>query len=297
MITLTVIIKAIEEMCKRCQVDRIIRPGPKAQYPNSYFITLIILQHLFGFSSESSFLRFLVKLEHPGLALVPKQSWYNRKAKKLLDQVDGVRLLMLNRLGARDIKIRIVDSVPVPVVTYIRASRCQSFTNKETAGFGYCAATKTKYFGQKLTLLTTPQGVPTDYRLSLANQHDVKVFKNFLGERNYARTTFIGDKGYLMRATDRVQLLAPDSNRLVTPFKSNQAKQNTRTERRLLKKRKIIETVNSQLADQMELKRTRAKSNVGLKTRIAGIIASLTFGMYFNYRHRRNILSVKSILI
>lgn len=297
MITLTVIIAAIEEMCKRCQVDKVVRPGPEAEYPNSCFITLIILQHLFGFSSESSFLRFLVKLQHPGLTNVPERSWYNRKAKKLVDQVDGVRLLMLHRLGVRDIKLRIVDSVPVPVVTYVRASRCQSFANQTTAGFGYCAATKTKYFGQKLTLLTTPAGIPTNYRLSLANRHDVRVFKEFLSERAYANTTFIGDKGYLMRVSDRAALLAPLGNQLVTPFKSNQTQRNTRTEQRLLKKRKIIETVNSQLADQMELKRTRAKSDTGLKTRIAGIIASFTFGMYFNYRHHRNILSVKSVLI
>lgn len=297
MITLTVIIAAIAEMCKRCKVDSIVRPGPEAEYPNSYFITLIVLQHLFGFSSESSFLRFLVKLQHPGLTNVPERSWYNRKAKKLVNQVEGVRLLMLHRLGASDIKIRIIDSVPVPVITYVRASRCHSFTNQATAGFGYCAATKTKYFGQKLTLLATPQGLPTDYRLSLANRHDVRVFKEFLSERGYNDMTFIGDKGYLMRESDQTALLAVDHNRLVTPFKSNQAKRNTPVERRLLKKRKIIETVNSQLADQMELKRTRAKSDIGLKTRIAGIIASFTFGMYFNYRHHRNILSVKSLLI
>lgn len=297
MITLTVIIKTIEEMCKRCQVDNVVRPGPESKYANSYFITLIILQHLFGFSSESSFLRFLVKLEHPGLTSVPEQSWYNRKAKKLVGQVEGIRLLMLHRLGAHAIKLRIVDSVPVPVITYVRARRCQSFAPGLSAGFGYCAATKTKYFGQKLTLLTTPQGLPTDYRLSLANRHDVRVFKEFLSERSYAQTTFIGNKGYLMRERDRTDLLTPDQNRLVTPFKSNQVKSNTDGERRLLKKRKIIETVNAQLADQMELKRTRAKSETGLKTRIAGIIASFTFGVYFNWRYQRNILSVKSILI
>lgn len=297
MITLTIIIAAIEEMCKRCKVDSKVRPGPAAEYPNSFFVTLIILQHLFGFSSESSFLRFLVKLQHPGLTNVPERSWYNRKAKKLVNQVEGIRLLMLYRLGAREIKIRIVDSVPVPVVTYVRASRCQSFANQETAGFGYCATTKTKYFGQKLTLLTTPEGLPTDYRLSLANQHDVRVFKEFLDERAYSRIVYIGDKGYIMRESDREALLAPDGNRLVTPYKSNQAKRNTRFERRLLRKRKIIETVNSQLSDHLELKRTRAKSDIGLKTRIAGIIASLTFAMYFNCRHHRNILSVKSVLI
>lgn len=297
MITFKVIIEVIEEMCKRLKVDKTIRPGPESRYSNSYFITLIILQNLFGFSSETSFLRFLATNRLPGLTAIPDRSWYNRKAKKLVGQVEGARLLMLNRLQAREIKMRIVDLVPVPVITYIRASRCRSFINKQSAAFGYCAAVKTKYFGQKLTIFTTPQGLPTGYQLSLANRHDVRVFQDVLRTRDYQRVTFIGDKGYKMRKIDQQEPIEQKDNQLITPAKSNQKKRNARWEKQLLKKRKVIETVDYQLIDQMNLKRTRAKSEMGLVNRINRMITSFTFGIYFNHLFKRNILSIKSILI
>lgn len=296
MITLKVIIETIEQICKELKINQQIRPGPKSTYQNSYFITLIILKSLFGFSSETSFLRFLATNRLPGLKAVPEQSWYNRKAKKLTSQVDQVRLLLLGKLGATKIQIRVVDSVPVPVITYARASRCKSFTHKKDASLGYCAATKTKYFGQKLTILVTPEGIPTNYQTSLAHQHDVTVFKQMLKSHTYQQIRFVGDKGYLMKQSDQQQLLESNHCQLVTPVRKNQKKQLTPPDKQVLKKRKIIETVNSQLVDQMDVKRTRAKSLLGLQTRIAGIMLTMTFGMYFNQLFGRNILSLKSIL-
>ena len=108
MITLKVIIETIEKICKESGVNKGVRPGPKSTYQDSYFITLIILKSLFGFSSELSFLRFLKKNKLPGLANIPEQSWYNRKAKKLTGKIEKVRILLLSQLGIQDIKIRIV---------------------------------------------------------------------------------------------------------------------------------------------------------------------------------------------
>lgn len=296
MITFKVIIETIEQICKESSIDKGIRPGPKSTYQNSYFIKLIILKSLFGFSSELSFLRFLDKAHFRGLTALPEHSWFNRKAKKLAPQVERVRQLLLKKLGVRKVKIRIVDSVPVPVITYARAKRCKSFTPQEDASFGYCAATKTKYFGQKLTILTTNQGIPTDYYCELAHRHDVNVFKELLRNNNYRDLQFIGDKGYLMKEVDKVELLYKNHCRITTPFKKNQKKKLTKRERKLLKNRKIIETINSQLTDQMDLKRTRAKSAIGLKIRVAGIMLAMTFGIYFNQIFGRNILSLKSII-
>lgn len=296
MITLNNIIETIEQICKESNINNQLRPGPKSAYSDSYFITLIILKSLFGFSSELSFLRFLATNKLPGLAAIPEQSWYNRKAKKLFPKVEQIRLLLLEKLNAKNVKIRIVDSVPVPVITYARAKRCKSFTADKEVSYGYCAASKTKYFGNKLTVFTTKEGIPTDYHLDLAKAHDVIIFKNILKNNNYQNIHFIGDKGYLMKEEDRQELLYRNNCCLTTPYRRNQKKKLSKLEKKLLKSRKIIETINSQLDDQMGLKRTRAKSLTGLKSRIAGIMLSMTFGIYFNQIFGRNILSLKSIV-
>jgi hypothetical protein len=83
---------------------------------------------------------------------------------------------------------------------------------------------------------------------------------------------------------------------LITGYRRNQKKQNTKREKQLLKKRKIIETVNSQLKDQMNLEKLRAKTYEGLSSRIDNIIFTYIFGVYFNKKHHRNPLNLKSIL-
>lgn len=296
MITLKVIIETIEQICKESRINNQLRPGPKSVYSDSYFITLIILKSLFGFSSELSFLRFLATNKLPGLTNIPEQSWYNRKTKKLTNKVEKIRLLLLEKLGVDSIKIRIVDTIPIPVISYARAKRCKSFIPEKEVSCGYCSATKTRYFGQKLTVFTTKQGIPTDYYCSLARPHDVTIFKGILKENDYQDLHFIGDKGYLMKEEDKQELLYRNYCRITTPHKKNQKKRLTKREKKLLKNRKIIETINSQLDDQMQLKRTRAKSLIGLKARIAGIMLTMTFGIYFNQIFNRNILALKSIV-
>ena len=83
---------------------------------------------------------------------------------------------------------------------------------------------------------------------------------------------------------------------LITGYRRNQKKQNTKKEKQLLKKRKIIETVNSQLKDQMNLEKLRAKTYEGISSRINNIIFTYIFGVYFNKKHHRNPLNLKSIL-
>lgn len=296
MITLKVIIETIERICKESNINHQLRPGPKSTYSDNYFISLIILKSLFGFSSETSFLRFLATNKLPGLADIPERSWYNRKAKKLNDKVEKVRCLLLEKINVDDVKIRIVDTVPVPVISYARARRCKSFIPEKEASCGYCAASKTRYFGQKLTIFTTQQGIPTDYHFSIARPHDVTIFKRILDNNDYQDLHFIGDKGYLMKEEDKQILLYQKGCQITTPYRKNQQKKLTKQEKKLLKHRKIIETINSQLDDQMQLKRTRAKSLIGLKSRISGIMLTMTFGIYFNQIFDRNILALKSIV-
>ena len=99
-----------------------------------------------------------------------------------------------------------------------------------------------------------------------------------------------------MKEEDKQTLLYQKNCQITTPYKKNMSKQLTRQEKKLLKNRKIIETINSQLDDQMQLKRTRAKSLNGLKSRISGIMLAMTFGIYFNQIFDRNILALKSIV-
>lgn len=71
----------------------------------------------------------------------------------------------------------------------------------------------------------------------------------------------------------------------------------TELDKKLLRKRSIVETVNEQLQDHMRIDDTKAKSNLGLISRIQSILLSFTFGIYFSMLNGRDLLAIKSIVI
>lgn len=295
---LTDILSAIMDLCQEAKVDKEVRPGPEATHQNSLVITILILKSLFGFNSERAFLRYLGKHHRDIFPSIPEQSWFNRKAKKLVQKEKMIHKLMLQKLGARSIKIRIVDSTGIPVVKLHRARNCKSFQKKTEVNFGYCKSKDTYYYGQKLTLSVTPEGIPTSHILTPANLHDVRALKeniSTIGD-DLKNKTVIGDKGYY--DSDLETTLKEDfDSRLVVPDKKRHQQRNTKKDKKLLRRRSIIETVNEQLQDHMRVDDTKAKSNLGLASRIQSILLSFTFGIYFNMLQGRDLLAIKSIVI
>lgn len=228
---------------------------------------------------------------------LPERSWFNRKAKKLVYVQRNIHQLLLQKLRVDKIEIRIVDTTPVPVVKIYRAGRCTTFEKNTEVNFGYCASKDMYYYGQKLTLLVTPQGIPTAYILTPANFHDLKALKTNLSKvtPDLKKKKLIADKGYYDGELE-VTLKKQHHTTLIVPEKRRHQKRNTLGEKKLLKKRNIVETVNQQLQDQMNIDETRAKSNLGLQSRIQSSILSFTFGIYFNVLFNRPLLAIKSIL-
>jgi hypothetical protein len=194
----SVIVAEIRGLCKKVGVDNEIRPGPKAKYPDSLIITILILKSLFGFDSEISFLRFLGSHHKRVFPELPEQSWFNRKAKKLTKAQDKIHKLLCEKLETDGREIIIVDTTPVPVVKLHRAGQCKSFKKKTEVSYGYCASKKTHYYGKKLSLFVTEQGIPTAHGLTPANRHDLAAFKKLLPSKGKVvqRKKLVADKGY-----------------------------------------------------------------------------------------------------
>jgi len=203
---------------------------------------------------------------------------------------------MSTRLKLDRCKVRVIDTTPVPVVRLSRAKRRRLFTNRQEAAIGYCAAQKTYYCGVKLTLVVNENGVPRTHDLQPANRSDLRCLESMMSARQpLSRVILVGDKGYISEPTKR-WLQESWRVTLITGYRKNQRRRNTRGEKRLLKKRRIIETIVSQLKDQMGLERLRAKTCQGLTARIDNLLFTYLFGVYFNTMTKRNPLNLKSIL-
>jgi histidinol phosphatase-like enzyme len=61
----------------------------------------------------------------------------------------------------------LIDTKPTPVVGYKRSKRRSDF--RGSADFGYCVSRKLYYFGYKLVMVTTLDGIPVVYDLVPAN--------------------------------------------------------------------------------------------------------------------------------
>jgi hypothetical protein len=105
----------------------------------------------------------------------------------------------------------------------------------------------------------------------------------------------VADKGYISNHIKhwlkKTRLVA-----LITPYRKSQKKTNTKKEKQLLKKRKIIETIIAQLKDQMNLDKLRVRTYESLETKVNNIIFTYVFGVYFNKLTNRNPLNLKNII-
>ncbi len=129
--------------------------------------------------------------------------------------------------------------------------------------------------------------------MTAASVHDLHYLNDVRWE--YHDCMMLGDKGYLSAEIQK-HLFESANITLEVPYRLNQ--KNWRPPTWAYKRfRKRIETIFSQLNDNLMMIRNYAKQSCGLFTRIAGKIAAMTFMQYVNFVNHRPIGQIKYSLI
>ena len=68
-------------------------------------------------------------------------------------------------------EVFVIDSLPLPVCRRVRACRCGKVRGRTYCG--KCAANKEKFFGWRLHLVCTPEGIPVRFAMLPASFHDL----------------------------------------------------------------------------------------------------------------------------
>ncbi|WP_419803475.1 IS982 family transposase [Mucilaginibacter sp.] len=168
----------------------------------------------------------------------------------------------------------IINSIPVPVCKIAREKSSKICRGDfETApDKGYSAVNKAYYYGYKLHMITSVNGVFHAMDLSKASVHD-SCYLNDVKHSGLNNCILVGDKGYLSK-THQIDLFSLAKIELKTPLRSNQ--ENKKVIAPVFRKvRKRIETLFAQLCDQFMLKKNYAKSVAGLSVRIVNKIAAV----------------------
>jgi hypothetical protein len=175
-------------------------------------------------------------------------SRFNRRLHALRMWLAGIVTIM-NELY-REGEAFIIDSMPLPVCKRTRASRCKKVRGK--AFCGYCAAKREKFFGWRLHLVCTTDGVPVNFDLLPAAEQDLTPIHELTFGLPDGVTVF-GDKGYISDP-DAASIFSDWGVRFVAVRRHNMQPNSWADEFDLRLYRKRIETVYSQL-ESMGLQR------------------------------------------
>jgi hypothetical protein len=189
--------------------DHVIPParrgrGQPKRLSDAELVCLAVAQVLLGARSEQHWLRMCYgRLGHL-FPYLPHQSGYHKRLKAAAPLLGAAIAYLARQCPSWYDPVRLIDATPVPC----GASR-ETVRRSELAGwahYGYCAAHSRWYWGLKLYLITTPDGMPVTWCLADPKLGEREVAAGLLAHA--ARTgalrpglTLIGDKGFAGRTS------------------------------------------------------------------------------------------------
>lgn len=145
----------------------------------------------------------------------------------------------------------LIDSFPVPVCRFARATRCRRL--REVSAYGYDEPAHQTFFGVRAHLRVCWPGVIVGLHLSPANVHELPVAERLLEE---AHGWALGDRNYWSPALS--EKLVEQGLHLLAPYRSAK-REKRRWPLFLVQKRRSIETVIGQLVERFHAKRVWAR--------------------------------------
>jgi len=252
--------------------------GPTPALADSEVIAIELAGEFWGLDRDRALFRHFrahYHAEFPALARVHRTTFIRQAAN-----VWRLKQLLQQRLAARlagGDPVWLVDSLPIDACQFARATFCARFAGQ--ADYGYCHLRKRTFYGFRLHLRCSRDGVILGYQLAPARAGEKAVLPE-LGLP--ADSVGIGDRNYWSpELRDRlaaagVTLLAPYYQKRRDPDRARSA--------RLSAVRYRIETVNRQLAERYAVKRTWAKDLWHLCHRLIRKILSHTVAILLNVR-------------
>ncbi|QAR31427.1 IS982 family transposase [Ornithobacterium rhinotracheale] len=241
-------------------------PKKKPKMSNAEVITIMILFHLSGFRTFKHFYIYYVQ-KHMQQEF-PQTVSYNRFTELMQSNIMALTMFAKTCALGSCTGVSFVDSTPIRVCGNKRIKRNKVFKDLATTG----KSTMGWFHGFKLHLVINDKGEILSFCVTQANVDDREPLKN----EGFLKQIFgklFGDKGYISEKLN--QLLFVDGIQLITNIRNNMKNSlMTMSDKILLRKRSIIETVNDELKNICQIEHSRHRSIGNFMTNlVAGIIA------------------------
>lgn len=290
----------VDDLYRALVPDRVrLRPGhARMTLSDPEVVTLSLMQEALSIDSEHAFVRF-VQRDHPTLFPgLRDRSRYHRRRKALT----GVQQVLFARLAAeldQSAAWHILDSAPVET-TKVERSQTGKRSIPEAA-YHFKSVRHLLFFGLRLHLVITDEGAVVEFALAPANLGERDVAEAMLRGVSAPETGLVlGDAGYVgedfqrrVAATDHVLWAVPKDS--AAPPEGVTEAESKAWRRWLRSKRALVETVFAMLADQFQAETTRARSLLGVQTRMVAKLLAFDLGIYLNRLLGRPSLAIKSL--
>lgn len=233
------------------------RPGPKPALSDSELLTLALLAQWQQFASERAFWRWADVHLRPYFPRLVCQSRFNRRTRFLMEGL-GSLFRHASELSLTPSVYRVIDATPVPVVKLARMRR-SSFRGQ--AALSWCAVKQEWYFGFKLLLAVTPEGVVTSAALVPANVGDRLGAEAIFEQEQHPY--YLADKGFCSAIWEQEWRERYGVTVLAAPFKKHKRAWPPAYAKDMHRRRQIVEIVNNILKDLFGLERHRARTSEG----------------------------------
>jgi len=268
---ITEIFCIVDEFCKEFDqlVDKHLLGNPSKRpstMSKSEVITITILFQLSGFRTFKHF--YIYYLQKHMRNDLPNTVSYNRFTELMQQSLMPMTLFLKTCCLGDCTGISFVDSTPIRVCKPKRIKNNKVFKGIATTG----KSTMGWFHGFKLHIVINDKGEILNFTITQANVDDriplkKKSFLNKIYGKLYA------DKGYIGK--DLMQILFTDGLHLITHIKNNMKNSlMTMSDKILLRKRSVIETVNDELKNICQIEHSRHRSFTNfLSNIVAGLIA------------------------
>jgi hypothetical protein len=256
------------------------RPGRKPALSDAELACLAAAQHLLGIASERRWIRYA----HAHLAgmfpRLPGQSGYGKRLRGLGGLLAAVITELARDTASWHDLLRLADSTPLPCAASRETVKRSDLAGH--AGYGYCASHSRFFWGFRLYLITTPEGMPVIWGLAHPGLGEREVTQALL-ERDHhlvrAGQIILGDKGFAGR--DFEAFISHDLQaHLVRPDRKDEPPRFGK----LARQRQWIEAIIDTLKGQLTLEDHGGRTLAGVYARVAARLLALAAAIWHNSR-------------
>jgi DDE family transposase len=254
-------------------------PGSKPALADAELMCLAVAQQLLGIASERRWIRYARAHLMGMFPYRPGQSGYGKRLRRQGGLLAAVITELARDTGSWHDLPRLVDSTPLPCAASRETVKRSDLAGH--AGYGYCASHSRFFWGFRLYLITTAEGMPVIWALAHPGRGEREVVAAML-ERDHhlirAGQVILGDKGFAGRDFEAfitghlgAHLIRPDRKDEPTRFG------------KLARCRQWIEAIIDTLKGQLTLEHHGGRTLAGVYARAAARLLALATAIWHNW--------------